>query len=295
MKFTQSDNKLRVVCHPESRPGFGFALPTVLVILTLITFLASSSFLLARSSVENLIVAKSTYKLKSTSIAKALKNTLEINVSGLNCSSTDSSKMGILIQRTICGKYSPDNLNDLQTMLSKGKSPFVDFSKVLAQSFECGNLGSNGYSTKTTFGTYLSDGSIRASKTCQISSLNLLGELTGNFNIELGSLVVEPNSIPTVIAGSGYIDLLSLDARNSKLLVLAGGDLHIQSLQNTSGKLLNITIVSLGGEITIDKSMGDVAILAWAAKGVSVPFTSLSADPVLPPIKGREILGLFQS
>jgi len=120
-------------------------------------------------------------------------------------------------------------------------------------------------------------------------------------NLVISDTFHTPNNNPTtlLLAASGYIDLQSSLLLQSNLIILAGGDLHIQNIQTDHLQHFRLSLFSASGKIIVDNVEGNPLIYCTSRLGSEGPFACLgpiqeSPDYSLLPELTAEVLGVWE-
>ncbi|MCO6430702.1 MAG: hypothetical protein J5J00_07555 [Deltaproteobacteria bacterium] len=157
--------------------------------------------------------------------------------------------------------------------------PLIDLSRFAVPSASCLNAISAS-PTATTSGHSLTQGSAIAAMTCRITTGVLSGDIFMRENAEspLPSIAISPISgSPITIYTPGYLDIDGILELNGDALVIAGGDIVVESLSNPTAANKLASFYSLTGTILIRKISRNISLFAYAPQSVALPPGTINA------------------
>ena len=95
------------------------------------------------------------------------------------------------------------------------------------------------------------------------------------------------------LATPGEIIVESALTLSSPTLIIAGGDIKINSLNYSGTETIDVTILSAHGAITISRVSNSVRPLILSRIAVSSPPAAIPANPPLPPFRVASISGMI--
>lgn len=97
--------------------------------------------------------------------------------------------------------------------------------------------------------------------------LTVLDNLRGDV-----ATISAPGSAPQVlIATPGELTIKTSVTLSSDALIVAGGDLAVSLISNSSSRAIHITLISAHGNISVEQLAGNVALRAFGRAAISIP------------------------
>lgn len=134
----------------------------------------------------------------------------------------------------------------------------------------------------------------KAQYTCELPQQIYEGLITTD-NIWADNVATNtPNPTKTLtLATPGEIVVESTLTLSSPTLIIAGGDIKIDSLNYSGTGTIDVTILSAHGAITISRVSNSVRPLILSRIAVSSPPAAIPANPPLPPFRVASISGMI--
>jgi len=198
-----------------------------------------------------------------------------------NCINGKSTKGKHTISRVLCVTQHDAESVNLQTAA-------IDFNKIFKTFTSC--LKAESAEPNHIFP--LEGTSNISSLTCKEVLPDDLIVIDGN--LSLAKLALEESCLSSTIAATGYIHINEMDI-NCDSMLLAGGDIYIESLQSLSESKVRTSLVSGSGAILVPAITGEIEIAAFSSGNISLASAPLQDPPyMLPPLLDMEVLGFTE-
>jgi hypothetical protein len=191
--------------------------------------------------------------------------------------------------------------SQLISVCTNGKEPFTsnqknftlhsapDFSTLLRAASICPEQRSK--TTQTRFYAPYATYSCLYTKTPIQGAISLDNIIGNNLQIDDGA-----TEVTTLIATPGSLELSGALLLFTDTVIATGGDIKIPKVQmRTESSLSNITltVISAHGDISIGELRGDIRLLAYSRRLLSVPPSGLPDRVILPILRADSISGVI--
>jgi len=248
--------------------------------------LPSMLFVLAVSAVITAAVLSTTWYLQRTWSADYHGSRATVSAHRLLLPLNLSTNQTIACQESI-GHSGYIRLEREACILTRPKiiegAGLVDYDRIFANLNKC----KDSYPAKAEA---LSQGSSRATFTCKIERPE--AQFVTDQNIEGRQVETSKKLSTSILVAAGYVSIKELRV-NSDLLIIAGGDLKIGTLQSAEGELKHLTIISPTGFVQIEQVRGPVTLFVSAPRGALIPPVKAIPPFPLPPMRNFQALGWF--
>ncbi|NLF24428.1 MAG: hypothetical protein GX589_02055 [Deltaproteobacteria bacterium] len=172
--------------------------------------------------------------------------------------------------------------------------PIIDYEQLFMGAANC-DAATFGSKFLTSSGFELTPSALRSSRKCVITRLPGDDDyaVKGNLEIQAAAQIsAGGRSSAVVIAALGYLEAFEALTVSGKVMLVAGGDLHLKSLVS-EGEAVEVTLVSSSGVVVVDQILGVLALRVITWSGAYLPFGYVpSGNNLLPPLLKREVLGM---
>lgn len=191
--------------------------------------------------------------------------------------------------------------SQLISVCINGKEPFTsnqksfplhsapDFSKLLMAASTCPDKRIR--ATQSTFYAPYATYSCLYTKTSIQGAVSLDNIIGDDVQIDDGA-----TKVTTLIATPGSVELTGALLLSTDTLIATGGDIKIPKIHIRNGSSLGniaLTVISAHGDIHIGELRGDVRLLAYTRRLLSVPPSGLPDRVILPILRADSISGII--
>lgn len=278
----------------------GFAIPALLYLALLLSAFCLATFSLARKAEKVAITrehAQSAHNRGAFALLQDLSTSDGTNLArGLNCQSRHGDAALTTVQHSFCFVYNPADYTLLPRKIIDAKFlgageafPSFDYNKIFREPAGC-SLTQHAEALQSEFGFHLSAGAQLAKQTCreapaQIQNLALLSNLA----------LEHPIQVSGILAAVGYMDLRGKVRINDPSIIIAGGDLYIESLESSLPAGAPLTLISTSGVVQIKEISPTIQlkVITWAGAYLGGP-SGAQQSPLLPPLLTVHPLGFIK-
>jgi hypothetical protein len=126
--------------------------------------------------------------------------------------------------------------------------------------------------------------------TCALDSAIVNTPLTVQENFRVTNLTISTSKL-LVVASLGSISIDALIVSGGNLLLIAAGEIRVQSLSNDAGQLSKITLLAATGDIEVTTASSNLSLLLLGRGQLKAPQTPFAPPFALPNFRKIALLG----